>query len=769
MNQRNVEPWPTYISQFGAIERFFDLFITFLQPANRNEENAYENFRLTLANLMTTLICENYNKDITRKQKIAYSLYSRLLNLIIYSKTDASVSFARFAIAINKVTLAELNSEDRAIRLIALLNSAPSNKLPHVLVCEYVLSQAGTLMPYTLLAQHIAKHIATVYDLTLLERLADKAREARFVIVRTLGQCMVHSRFIMRASAKMLAAILRNYAEEESDIDIRDWINKFFTYVFVFFQMCAKREKYVRRIVTLAECISSDIFLNIDYVKDIILPNANSCYLMGHCDFLKDYFPVGNEYPASKLFKAAYQKCEKFKPKLKTFPFKNNTNFLIDTTKRKNSSTVSLKGIIDRQQSVDSLKEFGLSDEEIKYVYKTPESSTIDQQNCIFTLEDFIDQTKEKVEKVKKKQKRPKNQKIVNVNFFITEGYLEIHGLKACILENEHDILEYQSQALTNYINIARDLISLMKSQSSILVDTSLLSRDLNKGSADDLEYKKLKDSRVLLRKQAPILSRKWLAPKFSDELVSLIESQIIKFDVMIQYSPPSKIEEVLLEYLKRSPFAGMIEATATVIEDGTVDAGVSTIWELNCALLEELSLSIDQNAMILFQSLIRVMFDYAYSLNSRPWLNRYRKASLEFHKRAKEYARRSVSSLSIPTTVISAKRQDQPIQFLWRSRYFTFEPLQYMTSPLEILNHIHFLVTELPTQSLTGKLTPPELQMLLLALVVSTPPINIIAIAKFIQKWGALLSNSSVQKSKQMFLNCVTEILNLDEVQDDQ
>ena len=769
MNERNVEPWTTYISHYGAIERFFDLFITFLQPANRNEENAYENFRLTLANLMTTLICENFNKDITRKQKIAYSLYSRLLNLIIYSKTDASVSFARFAIAINKVALAEQNSEDRAVRLIALLNAAPSNKLPHVLVCEYVLSQAGTLIPYTLLAQQIAKHITSIYDLSLLERLAEKSRDARFVVVRTLAQGMVHSKCFMRAAAKMLASILRKYANEDSDIDIRDWINKFFTFVFVFFEMCAKREKYIRRIVSLAECISSDIFMNIDYVKDIILQNANSCYLMGHCEFIRDYFPIGDSNATSKFFKPAYVKCEKIKPKLKTFPFKNNSNYLIDTTKRKNSSSVSFKGIIDKQQSIDILKEFGLSDEEIKYVYKNPEASTIDQQNCIFTLEDFIDQTKEKVEKVRKKQKRPKTAKIVNINLFKTEGYLQIHGLRACLMDNEKKILDYQMQVLTNYVNIARDLISLMRAHSNIMVDTVLLSRDLNKGSADDLEYKQLKDTRVYLRRLAPVFSRKWVAPKFSDELVSLIQSQVIKFDIMIQYSPPGKVDTALLEYLKRSTYASMIEATSTVLEDGTVDAGVSTIWELNCALLDSLSLPVDQNAMILFQSLIRVMFDYAYALNTRPWLNRYKKASLEFLDKAREFSRRPVSFLSIPPTVISEKRQDQPIHTLWRMRHLTFEPLQYMTSPIEILNHIHFIVTELPTVSQTGKLTPPELQMLLLGLVVSTPPINIIAISKFIEKWGSLLSCPAVQKSKQLFLNCVIEISNLNDVVDDE
>ena len=77
-------------------------------------------------------------------------------------------------------------------------------------------------------------------------------------------------------------------------------------------------------------------------------------------------------------------------------------------------------------------------------------------------------------------------------------------------------------------------------------------------------------------------------------------------------------------------------------------------------------------------------------------------------------------------------------------------------------------MINSLSSQSLTGTLTPPEIQTMLLGLVVSTPPSNIVAVAKFIEKWGNLISSSPMQKAKQLFLNCVNEIVDLDTVQDD-
>lgn len=761
MNTNHIEPWASYISRYGAIERFFDLFITFLQPANRKVENEYESFRLILAEIMTSLICDNCPKEMTKKETIVSSLYSRLLNLVIYSKTEASVSFARFAIAINLATLHELSLEVAIMRIVALINASPAMKMSHPMVLEFALSQGGKYIPFTLLAQQVAKHVSTIYDLNILAKLGGTSHDARFVVVRTLSMIMVQSKVLMSASAKLLTKILKEFSDENEDI--KEWVQKFITLLFVYFNLCAKKEKYLRRVHMICSCLSNDIFLSIDFLKKTILQNANACYLLGNCQFLLDYFVCGEEYPFAKFFKREATKAEQSRTKLKTFPFKSNAQ-LVETTKSKKITTS--KSEINQFQR-DAINELGLPIEVAKYLYKSNDASTIDQQNCIFTLEDFVDQSKEKIDKIKSKKRRPKIQKM-NMLIFTSDAVMTIFGLREYILQNENAITEFQIQALSGYIDIAREIISVLKSQAGLMADTKLLNRDLNRGSADDSQYKHLKDKRIALKKIALSVTKKFVAPRYADELASNLTTRIMKFDSQLQYSPPSQIDVLLIEFLKRSMFSSMIDATASVLEDGTIDAAVSTIWELNSAIIDSLSMPFNQNAIVLYNALVRTMFDYAYVLNPRPTLNRYKAASSNFIAKSIKFSAQPISMLNISMQAINAKRQQQPISTLFRAKSITLEPLEFMTNPLDIIYYIHQMINSLSSQSLTRTLTPPEIQTMLLGLVVSTPPSNIVAVAKFIEKWGNLISSSPMQKAKQLFLNCVNEIVDLDTVQDD-
>ncbi|EAX99490.1 hypothetical protein TVAG_413080 [Trichomonas vaginalis G3] len=759
LNSLNIEPWKSYIQQPGAIERIFDLFITFLQPANRTVENEYESFRVMLANLMTTLICES-NNEVFRKQQYAASLYSRLLNLIIYSQTDASVSFARCAIQLNKKFLKEYDADERAKRIVALLNASTSNKLSHAMTTLFAVSQGSITIPNYILAQQLSKNIQTEFDLNTVVSINRTGKEAKFIVMRSVAQTMVQSKLLMRLAAKYLVEIMSSLEDQ----DLIEWIQKFFLLIFVYIKIASKKEKYIRRLLMLCEIISTEQFLSATFAKKIILPCANTCYLKGGCDFLTYYFPLGSDLPQSNTYSRELSRYEKMRFKLKTFPFKNNSNMLVEGSRNRKNSNGEVP--LEMRAIINDFADLGISERAKPYLYRRSKLSVIDQQNTIFTLEDFIDQNKSKAEKIKNKSRHKRSS--VNPDLFTTEGILPITGLRSCMYANEAQLYDFQYKILMDFTNIAHELISVLKQLPGLNADIRLLQYDMQHFGLEDNYYKSLKDQRAQLRKLIPIYSRKYTAPKYIEEIFGVLSQGGVKFDQNLQYAPPNELDTVLVEYIQRSSYKEIMNATAMIIEDGTLDGAVSTIWELNNSIIEDLKMTFNQNAMILYMSLIRAIFDNAYALNPRPHLNRYSKANKEFLEKARKFIEQPISLLNLSETIVGAKRVNQPIYSLMLSSKYSFEHIQFLTNPIDILYQIHLQCQQLFQLSSTGTLSPPDHQMLILALVASTPPSNAVSIAIFLEKWGNLFSNATLSKSKRMFIDAVSGIINIVKITDD-
>jgi len=753
--------WNMFLDHYGIIERLFDVFITFLQPSNSgDDEEEYGDFRLIVADLIASLLVDT-NRNLVLGKEIVAGFFSRLLNLINYSKPIDSISYARIAIRLNNHFLDLIPIEEAAGRVSALLSSSPPGKAAHHVVAQYSYSLCGKFISKASLANVLSKQGAcSLWDFNLLKDLAvQSGNETKMIVVRFLSKTLTCSKIYTRLSATILNEILKDCDENSP---VCEWSKQFITRLFCFIKLSSRKEKYMRRIHSICDIISSHVFSETKFLLKAIFQNANSAYLIGNePQFFSDYFRVGESQPKVKHFSREFEKFDGLKMKLKSFPFKIGSTQLLEHGRSKNKGKNRTKKDVEVDES---LKETGLSYNALKYVLKDMNASTIDQQQCIFTLEDFIDQEKEKYDNIKIRQKY--SNKLVHHNYR-HEGKAKIVALRYIIAENENEIAEYQRSALSQYIDIAREIIGALRQHPYLMADIKKLNLDLNLGCGDDPSYKRLKDHRLMLQSAAKDSAKAYIIPNYSLDLQAALTTSFIKFDPVLQYSPPSEIDALIMEYLKKSLFDGMIDATAEVIEDGTIDAAVSTIWELNGAIIDNLGLRMDATALITYTSLVRQVFSKAYTVKERPVLRSYEKSSIVFLKKCEEFCNQPISELNLSEELIG-RRKKAAIYSLFRSKVHNLSAIEFMTNPIDMLYHIHQAVLSLPAAVNAPKLTPPETQILLLALVTYSPPSNAIAIYKFLKKWGTLMMSPDVQKSKQLFFNSINHLMSADDIADE-
>ena len=97
----------------------------------------------------------------------------------------------------------------------------------------------------------------------------------------------------------------------------------------------------------------------------------------------------------------------------------------------------------------------------------------------------------------------------------------------------------------------------------------------------------------------------------------------------------------------------------ASVLEDVSVYTSVGNVSELNKSIIDLVKAPLNENAIILYNKLLRLMFEAAYSLHPSKCLTRYKTASKKFLHRAEEYATNPMSRLKISVSAIGTKKQN--------------------------------------------------------------------------------------------------------------
>lgn len=734
----------------GFTDRIFDLYIPFLLLFNLQDEHF--KFRLDVSTLLVNVLEINSGQ---LKDHMFTSIYQKLLTLITYAPMDIAYSLFRNVMKINDLSLNNLNREQQQNRLKNLIGIADSKCPIRFAIIHYVAKFNNIFDLYDIIKYISKKLPVSTTDIEipiqLVKELNNESPMTHLMVVRNLCRTLMQSNVFMRAAASLLIEFLSNYESDE----IIDWMRAFVRRIFIFFKICVLKNKYLNRVLNLCSVLSSSIFQSIPWLWKSLQLDASEAY-RDHLSFIADYFPITSE--TDEIFQKEISIFSATKISLKVFPFKADTCTLTENHQTRQYSNY-------KAMNTDShLDELGIPLNIARYLYYDSEITTSEQKTCQFQLEDLIEEQRGKMiecEKAHLSTKYPK------MNKFQSAGKMIMVGASIAYKESENAVWEFQKRSINEFIRTLNEIHKLLGMHQNIMANIKLLIFDNNAVVTDSVKYKSLKDRRHACKKNLLNLATKYRSPNYEQMILDELTNSLFKYDLSISYSPPSQIDSYINEYLLRSEkFSPMVEAAAAIVTMGSVDAAKTTIEELAMAISESINRATDGSNLVISQAILRSIFDICYSSSSI--INGYKSANTEFIRKCDEFAAKTVMEASIPDCIVGSLRRRATVSTMFRNKkLMSFSNIEYMTNPLDMVRHIHAVITSL--DSLNYRCQARHESVILIQCVISvSPPCNTVSTIKFIEQWATPFLSKGLNDSLSIYKEAINRIMNVDAIDED-
>ncbi|EAX95774.1 hypothetical protein TVAG_037070 [Trichomonas vaginalis G3] len=756
MNAENIEPWTSQIRYPGQFEKFFDLFVTYLQPTGSQYDDNYIQFRIILSDMIVSLLCDP-NIDFLMKERYIENTFVRLLNLVSYTTSDANTVFCRLIIKLFDyyVTIHTRIEDDILVMIQSIYTSSPPSKSSRNMTTEYIYSlcSRGTIT-HREAAIILTVGNMSIFDIKILYYIGLDNIEARSLVIKYLCEKFVNSKIDCYAIGPLISDLLRR----ERDKDINEFFKEFITKLFVKISVCGRKSKYVRRVLSICSLLST-YFHDLDDIWTHIESSANSAFLTGKSDFLRDYFKVGKTEKTNESFSKELSLFEKVRPLLKTYPFRQGNHKLYELDQNDGKVRPSKK---QSKSTIKELKEMGIPDHLIKFFHITEQVSAISQMASIFEIEDFIDNKRDEVSQIKVRMKRPKLAKF-NMDSYELEGRMPIVGQVTMMARNREKIYRFQIDTINKVINLAVEVIVTLKTYDGIIGDVYTLSSELTNLGKFDNKYKLLKERKVLLRKRCEYIQNKYRCKNYKAELVQVFFKQQLSFHEDVQYSSPSSFDTLVREVLSRSShFKERFKTVSSEVENKSAEDIVLCAQSFIDDIANYLSLKRDSNLQVLDVVLIRLFFENSYYMNKRAQLANYQEYNKTFIVRSYKLSVQPIESLGISTKFIGKRRGMRICDFFRHSeeRFPSVESISDKLCPLDINSLLYRVKKELEK-----RVDQSDIEPIFLGLLVTSPPNNAISAALSLEKFGVINNSTLFADARQLYINCVNMVFRLSNV----
>jgi len=403
----------------------------------------------------------------------------------------------------------------------------------------------------------------------------------------------------------------------------------------------------------------------------------------------------------------------------------------------------------------------GLSPTIQRYLKLMPTSDKKKQAEHIDALESYIKNHKGQLSRVKRKHKNKVYQSPDGVESMNRRMILAINEFSKEISEK---IFEYETSNLRTLINTANEMLTVISKNSKINVDFTGFYDDTSESCARNSEYKALKKKRRSLGMKRIRLLTKVNTPDIHDNIRSELLLANRRYNDDLQYSPPSEFDSILAYYIIHSPANAMVEGTASVIAEGATDIALYAIGEFSHYIYEHLNITNATSQVIIYTSLVRFLFDEAYSFKSE--LREFETENRLFLKKCETFSKIPVKDLKLEESIIKKYTTGLPITSLFKSKQVSLlKQMETMTNPIDLMVHVHVILTSLAKYFGTegGFLSFDDTLTLLLGLTSMNPPANAFSIAKFVEKWNDVQLSSIVGIAKNYFVAGVDHLLKLE------
>jgi hypothetical protein len=279
----------------------------------------------------------------------------------------------------------------------------------------------------------------------------------------------------------------------------------------------------------------------------------------------------------------------------------------------------------------------------------------------------------------------------------------------------------------------------------------------------NDPRYQKMRRDRIrLLAKATDIIEN-----HVQTAALALLQHEVLvaigNYDPIISYSRPGAFDVLLEEYIHATPdLAALVLPAATVVSEGTPMALLSTLSELNLAVMNCLKINSESARAVVYTALVRLLFAVGYTLKPDE-LSGTRDVNVSFLVACEKFASQTVKELVLAPAIAKNFTLGLPVASLFKSKQVNLlKPMEMMTNPIDLLHYVHQILGTLATGFAAGEqfLAFDDTLTILLALLSLSPPVNAIAITAFVTKWNDVQLSSVMSVARNYFIAAVEQIV---------
>lgn len=277
-----------------------------------------------------------------------------------------------------------------------------------------------------------------------------------------------------------------------------------------------------------------------------------------------------------------------------------------------------------------------------------------------------------------------------------------------------------------------------------------------------DPELRRLELARNRLKSALNRSIPKVLLGNIIENLKQKLVEATASYDSELCYAACSPFDYVFEEFIRcDKSLSGMVIPTAQIIIEGTSTALLSTIGEFNIAVLGKMNVHTDMAKVITYTALIRLVFSTAYTTDPRILAGTLEENE-RFMQACDRYGKQTVRDLCLSDPITKNYTKGLHVASLFRAKQVEIlKPIEMMTNPIDMIMHVHHILNKLATffAGNEGFISFDDTLTLLLALLSVSPPVNAVAISRFLMKWACVQISSLVNVAMNYYLAAVEQM----------
>jgi cell division septum initiation protein DivIVA len=734
--------WVAFMAEAGNVERVFDLFLFFLSPQTDFSEDQKWTFPINMGNLLSCLLFK-YHQRLVLVRYLATTLFHRLLVLVQSAPESVSLVLLRCAMQIGDISLAFENRETVMKYFVQLFEKcAKRSSILRSMIVEWSRLLVDKFLPPRFFCGWLLRLPADrPRDVQLAKEVAITYGGASSVSVfQAFCRFMVQRTTWMRLYAQVVVEMV-GYACNNPPM--RNWFNHFLSRTAMFVCVSIWKSKYLRRVFTLLTILASNIFREESWVWTTIVTSAFTAF-SGGMQFLGNFFEFGKGFrEIDQTWIKEFKVFKSLVEDLKWLPFKAESSELAQLGDDEFDSTSLFAGAARIE-----IRALPVSNEVKDVLGFEAEQTKNESEQMIFKLQDMLEPPK------KDDSILPIPSEICSECRFNYTAHFSV--MTSADAEGE----QLLAQANREWVEIIEEIIDVLKRNHHLAVDFDLLAR-YNTNETNSV-MRRITQFRQRMREKVVALAADTKISDAFKSLTKLLSRQVAHIKEPLMFTRAMKVESIIEDVLDLfAQFEVSPEAVTDFFREHAVDSLQLAMQVLADEFGRLIGLENESYKQIVYNSLIRIYFSFAYTNDLARELVKYRNRDAEIAFRLAVLAQKPVAHLGLPAVMVPKEMDRVPIaSFFENENLVGMGELQFIVNPIDMLHLLHKVVIALLNFCPQKRPNGEELQLMFIGLLARDPPVNPFGIYRFLETWDGLQLSAELDKSKAFYMGAIRLIM---------